>query len=73
MLVKCNGFIMNHGHEGFGKYLVSKSCELFKKYGVDGLFLDGAIRYEKRRERYCSFVLRIKHHMENSHCGVFVI
>lgn len=41
-----SGWIVNYGHPGYRKKLVDISCGLIEEYGFDGIFLDGAIRWE---------------------------
>ncbi|GMK37285.1 hypothetical protein PCCS19_03380 [Paenibacillus sp. CCS19] len=39
------GYIVNYGHPGLRDYMLNKVDELMNKYGFDGIFLDGAIRW----------------------------
>lgn len=45
MSKECRGVIANFGHPGFRQYMVESSCRLIKEFDVDGIFLDGAIRW----------------------------
>ncbi|HPJ01693.1 MAG TPA: hypothetical protein PKU80_02505 [Candidatus Limiplasma sp.] len=40
------GWIANFGHPGFNRKMVEISSQLIDTYGFDGVFLDGAIRWE---------------------------
>jgi len=40
------GLIMNFGHPKYRDYMVDITAELFDLYGVDGVFLDGTLRWE---------------------------
>jgi hypothetical protein len=40
------GLIMNFGHPAYRDYMVEKTGELFDRFGVDGVFLDGTLRWE---------------------------
>ncbi len=40
------GWLVNFGHPGFRDRHVRMCCQLMKEYGFDGVFLDGAIRWE---------------------------
>ena len=40
------GLIMNFGHPKYLDYMISKTSELFDIYGIDGVFLDGTLRWQ---------------------------
>jgi len=40
------GLIMNFGHPNYRNYMIEKTAELFDTYEVDGVFLDGTLRWE---------------------------
>jgi hypothetical protein len=40
------GMIMNFGHPDYNQYMIDKTAELFDSYNVDGVFLDGTLRWE---------------------------
>ncbi len=40
------GWIVNFGHPGFNRKMVEITNEILETYGFDGVFLDGAIRWE---------------------------
>ncbi|MDR2079099.1 MAG: hypothetical protein LBP74_05200 [Treponema sp.] len=40
------GYIVNFGNPKLRKYMIESVSFLFDNYGADGIFLDGAIRYE---------------------------
>ncbi|MEC8547499.1 MAG: hypothetical protein VXY19_04165 [Bacteroidota bacterium] len=40
------GLIMNFGHPKYLNYMISKTAELFDTYDVDGIFLDGTLRWQ---------------------------
>jgi hypothetical protein len=40
------GLIMNFGHPKYLDHMIGKTAELFDLYGVDGVFLDGTLRWE---------------------------
>jgi hypothetical protein len=43
---ECRGMIVNFGHPGFRGYMLDSAGSLIEHYGIDGVFLDGAIRWE---------------------------
>ena len=44
--IETMGLIMNFGHPKYREYMISKTAELFDTYDVDGVFLDGTLRWE---------------------------
>jgi hypothetical protein len=46
LAIETMGMIMNFGHPKYRDYMVEKTAELFDLYGVDGIFLDGTLRWE---------------------------
>ena len=44
--IETMGLIMNFGHPKYLDYMVSKTSELFDIYGIDGVFLDGTLRWQ---------------------------
>jgi hypothetical protein len=40
------GLIMNFGHPKYRDYMIDKTAALFDTYNVDGVFLDGTLRWE---------------------------
>ncbi len=44
--IETMGLIMNFGHPKYQDYMISKTGELFDKYDIDGVFLDGTLRWE---------------------------
>ncbi len=40
------GLIMNFGHPKYRDYMIEKTGELFEDYNVDGIFLDGTLRWD---------------------------
>lgn len=44
--VECEGIIGNFGHPGYLNHMKESSSRLVEEYGFDGIFLDGAIRWE---------------------------
>lgn len=40
------GLIMNFGHPKYLDYMISKTSQLFDIYGIDGVFLDGTLRWQ---------------------------
>jgi hypothetical protein len=44
--IETMGLIMNFGHPKYRDYMISKTAELFDTYDVDGVFLDGALRWD---------------------------
>ena len=44
--IETMGLIMNFGHPDYRDYMVEKTAELFDLYGVDGVFLDGTLRWD---------------------------
>jgi hypothetical protein len=46
------GYVINFGNPKLKNYMIASVSALFDEYGVDGIFLDGAIRYENTPD-YC--------------------
>jgi len=46
LAIETMGLIMNFGHPQYRQYMVEKTAELFDLYGVDGVFLDGTLRWD---------------------------
>ncbi len=46
LAIETMGLIMNFGHPAYRDHMVKKTAELFDLYGVDGVFLDGTLRWE---------------------------
>ncbi|MFH1880166.1 MAG: hypothetical protein ABIK64_05190, partial [Bacillota bacterium] len=46
LLYEKMGWIVNFGHPGFNQKMVEITNEILETYGFDGVFLDGAIRWE---------------------------
>ncbi|MCX6327557.1 MAG: hypothetical protein NT144_13045 [Bacteroidia bacterium] len=44
--IETMGLIMNFGHPKYRQYMTEKTAELFDTYDVDGVFLDGALRWD---------------------------
>jgi hypothetical protein len=44
--IETMGLIMNFGHPAYRDYMIEKTAELFDTYHVDGVFLDGTLRWE---------------------------
>ena len=44
--IETMGLIMNFGHPKYLDYMISKTSELFDIYGIDGVFLDGTLRWQ---------------------------
>ena len=44
--IETMGLIMNIGHPKYLDYMISKTSELFDIYGIDGVFLDGTLRWQ---------------------------
>ena len=44
--IETMGLIMNFGHPKYQDYMISKTSELFDNYDIDGVFLDGTLRWE---------------------------
>ena len=44
--IETMGLIMNFGHPKYRDYMISKTAELFDTYDIDGVFLDGTLRWE---------------------------
>lgn len=42
---ECRGIIANFGNPEYRRYMVESSCNLLEQFDVDGIFLDGAIRW----------------------------
>ena len=40
------GLIMNFGHPKYLDYMISKTAELFDRFDIDGVFLDGTLRWQ---------------------------
>jgi hypothetical protein len=46
LAIETMGLIMNFGHPGYKQYMIDKTAELFEVYNVDGVFLDGTLRWD---------------------------
>jgi len=46
LAIETMGLIMNFGHPGYRQYMIDKTAELFEVYNVDGVFLDGTLRWD---------------------------
>ena len=44
--IETMGLIMNFGHPKYLNYMISKTTEIFDKYSIDGVFLDGTLRWQ---------------------------
>ncbi len=44
--IETMGLIMNFGHPKYRDYMIEKTGELFDTYNVDGVFLDGTLRWD---------------------------
>lgn len=44
--IETMGLIMNFGHPKYRNYMISKTVELFETYDIDGIFLDGTLRWQ---------------------------
>lgn len=44
--IETMGLIMNFGHPKYLNYMISKTAELFDTYAIDGIFLDGTLRWQ---------------------------
>ena len=44
--IETMGLIMNFGHPKYLDYMISKTAELFDIYDIDGVFLDGTLRWQ---------------------------
>jgi len=44
--IETMGMIMNFGHPDYNQYMIDKTVDLFDSYNVDGVFLDGTLRWE---------------------------
>ncbi|MBA7520248.1 hypothetical protein ES705_12341 [subsurface metagenome] len=44
--IETMGLIMNFGHPKYRDYMIEKTGQLFDDYNVDGVFLDGALRWD---------------------------
>ena len=44
--IETMGLIMNFGHPKYLDYMISKTAELFDTYEIDGVFLDGTLRWQ---------------------------
>jgi hypothetical protein len=44
--IETMGLIMNFGHPGYRDYMIEKTADLFDTYNVDGIFLDGTLRWD---------------------------
>ena len=44
--IETMGLIMNFGHPRYREFMLTKTAELFDNYDVDGVFLDGTLRWE---------------------------
>jgi len=44
--VETMGLIMNFGHPAYRQYMIEKTGELFDTFNVDGVFLDGTLRWD---------------------------
>ena len=61
--IETMGLIMNFGHPKYRDYMISKTAELFDTYDVDGVFLDGTLRWENSPD-YSPFEGLIKYTKE---------
>ena len=48
--IETMGLIMNFGHPGYRQYMIEKTAELFDTFNVDGVFLDGTLRWDNCRD-----------------------
>jgi hypothetical protein len=46
LTIETMGMIMNFGHPDYNQYMIDKTADLFDSYNVDGVFLDGTLRWE---------------------------
>lgn len=46
LAIETMGLIMNFGHPDYRQYMIDKTSELFDVYNVDGIFLDGTLRWD---------------------------
>jgi hypothetical protein len=46
LTIETMGMIMNFGNPKYNQYMIDKTAELFDEYSVDGVFLDGTLRWE---------------------------
>ena len=44
--IETMGLIMNFGHPKYRNYMIAKTAELFDNFNVDGVFLDGTLRWQ---------------------------
>ena len=44
--IETMGLIMNFGHPQYRRYMIDKTAELFDAFEVDGVFLDGTLRWD---------------------------
>lgn len=44
--IETMGLIMNFGHPRYRDYMISKTADLFDTYDIDGIFLDGTLRWQ---------------------------
>ncbi len=44
--IETMGLIMNFGHPKYRNYMITKTAELFDNFNVDGVFLDGTLRWK---------------------------
>jgi len=44
--IETMGLIMNFGHPQYRQYMIAKTAELFDTFDVDGVFLDGTLRWD---------------------------
>ena len=44
--IETMGLIMNFGHPRYRDYMISKTADLFDTYDIDGVFLDGTLRWQ---------------------------
>jgi len=46
LTIETMGMIMNFGNPKYNQYMIDKTAELFDEFKVDGVFLDGTLRWE---------------------------
>ncbi len=44
--IETMGLIMNFGHPDYRQYMIEKTGELFDTFDIDGIFLDGTLRWD---------------------------
>jgi len=44
--IETMGLIMNFGHPDYRRYMIEKTSELFDTFDIDGVFLDGTLRWD---------------------------